>query len=278
MSTVVTPQAVSELAPAAVAPREVRVYSHSFLMYWWPVWVVGALLALLTYMEGVPVTFSGKAAILPDKAAALVGNKEAAPSDPRTVTVLIHPSQNLGVLFTFTFLLVIVMTNIEVRGMASLAVVISAITLVLLFAYLDWWGYILDAFGKLAIYMNLGFYLFTAVAMFIVWVLSTFFVDHFEYWSFQPGQMIHNRWMGGGAQTFDTRGMSVTKERSDLFRHWVLGLGSGDLHVAATGAKAAEYTIVNVPFVGSKLAAIEKLVALKPGDVERNVFTAGEPG
>jgi hypothetical protein len=277
MSTIVTPKPVSDVAPAA-GLREVRVYRHSFLMYWWPIWLVGFLLALLTWMEGVPVTFSGNAALIPEKAAALTGAAETASRDPRTVTVHIHPSQNLGVIFTFTFLLVIVMTNIEVRGMASLAVIIAAIALVLLFAYLDWWGYILNALGKLAIYMNLGFYLFTATAMCVIWIISTFFVDHFEYWSFQPGQMIHYRWLGGGAQTFDTRGMSVSKERSDLFRHWILGLGSGDLRVAATGAKIGDFTIANVPFVGSKLAAIEKLVALKPGDVERNVFTAGEPG
>jgi hypothetical protein len=142
---------------------------------------------------------------------------------------------------------------------------------------MDWWDYTLEELGKLAIYMNLGFYLFFATAMFIIWVVMVFFTDRLEYWAFQPGQMVHHSWLGDAEQTFDTRGMSVTKERSDMFRHWVLGLGSGDLHIAATGATKAEFVVKNVLFVGSKLAAIQRLVSLKPGDVERNVFTAGEP-
>jgi hypothetical protein len=42
--------------PLAVEPvevprvREVRVYSHSPLFYWWPVWAVGYILALVTYL------------------------------------------------------------------------------------------------------------------------------------------------------------------------------------------------------------------------------------
>ncbi len=252
MSTVVTPQSVADVAPAAVAPREVRIYSHSYLVYWWPVWAVGYLLAFLTYVQGVEATFGSR-------------------------TVLVHPSHNLGVVFTFTCLLVILLTNVAVRGLASVVVIITAIALVLFFAYMGWWDYILHALGRLAIYMNLGFYVFFSSVVFLIWVLSVFFFDRLDYWVFQPGQMVHHNWLGGGEQTFDTRGMSVTKERSDLFRHWILGLGSGDLHISATGAKAADFTVKNVLFIGSKLAQIERLVSLKPGDAEKNVFTAGQP-
>jgi len=274
MSTVVTPQSVSDVAPAAVAPREIRIYSHSYLYYWWPVWAVGYLLALLTYVQGVPVEFHSRTMLdgITQKAA-----DDAGAQPGRTITVLIHPSRNLGVLFTFTVLLVILMTNVAVRGLASVVVIITAIALVLLFAYLDWWDYILEALGKLAIFMNLGFYLFFSSAMLLVWLASVFFFDRLEYWAFQPGQMIHHSWLGDGEQTFDTRGMSVTKERSDLFRHWILGLGSGDLHVAATGARAGDFTIKNVLFVGTKLHAIQQMVSLKPDDADRHVFTAGQP-
>jgi hypothetical protein len=252
MSTVVTPQSVSDVAPAAVAPREVRVYSHSCLFYWWPVWASGFLMALLTYIQGETVSF---------------GTRE----------VMMHPSHNLGVLFTFTVLLVILLTNVAVRGLASVVVIISAIALVLFFAWMGWWESILSTVKQLAIYMNLGFYVFFSSAMFVIWAAAVFFFDRLDYWVFQPGQMVHHSWLGGAEQTFDTRGMTITKERSDLFRHWILGLGSGDLHIAATGAQAKEFTLQNVLFVGTKLAAIERLVSLKPGDTERQVFTAGQP-
>ena len=252
MSTVVTPQSISDVAPAAVAPREVRVYSHSYLYYWWPVWAIGYLCALLTWVQHTNYTLGDR-------------------------TVMIHPSHNLGVVFSFTVLLVLLLTNVAVRGVASLAVIIAAIAVVLLFAYMQWWDAILGSLQQLAIYMNLGFYVFFSTAVFLMWAGSVFFFDRLEYWSFQPGQMIHHSWLGDGEQTFDTRGMSVTKQRSDMFRHWILGLGSGDLHIAATGAKNGDFTVKNVLFVGAKLAEIERLVSLKPSDAQEHVFTAGEP-
>jgi len=256
MSTLVTPQSVADLAPAAVTPHEVRIYSHSYLFYWWPVWAVGYLCALLTYINGHTVPFE-------------VGGQ--------TVDVMMHPSRNLGVVFTFTLLLVILLTNVAVRGLASVAVILTMIAGVLFLAYMDWWDVILHALGRLALFMNLGFYVFFSSAVFLVWVSSVFLFDRLDYYAFQPGQMVHHSWLGGGEQTFDTRGMSITKQRSDMFRHWILGLGSGDLHIAATGARNAEFTLTNVLFVGTKLEEIEKLVSLKPSDAERNVFTAGQP-
>jgi hypothetical protein len=122
-------------AGKVVQPKEVVIYSHSGIFYWWPVWSVGYLFALLTYLQGQRVHFGD-------------------------ADVLVHPSKNLGVIYTFVFLLVILLTHISVRGMASLTVILAAVAVTLFFAYMDWWEDILRALGKLAIYMNLGFYLF----------------------------------------------------------------------------------------------------------------------
>src|SRR5436190_3116308 len=84
MSAVVTQQA-ADTGVSAAKPMEIRVYSHSMLFYWWPVWAVGYLFALLTWMRGVEVTFEYK-------------------------TVLIHPSHNLGAIYTIVFLIVMLMT------------------------------------------------------------------------------------------------------------------------------------------------------------------------
>src|SRR5262249_41621028 len=150
-------------------------------------------------------------------------------------------SHNLGVIFTFVLLLVILITHSTVRGAASLTVIVTLIAVTLFFAYMNWWDDILRAIGDLAMFMNLGFYLFFSIALFLIWALAVFFFDRFHYYSFRPGQMVTGAVLGGGEQTFDTRGMSVEKKRDDLFRHWVLGLGSGDLHIATTGAKKAEF-------------------------------------
>src|SRR5215469_15056572 len=38
---------------------ELRLYSHSNLYYWWPVWVVGFIMAALTYLQGETVKVGG---------------------------------------------------------------------------------------------------------------------------------------------------------------------------------------------------------------------------
>jgi hypothetical protein len=237
MSTATTKPSAAETAARAVQPQEVTIYSHSGIVYWW---------------QGKPTDFGD-------------------------ALVIVHPSKNIGVIFTFVFLLVILLTHITVRGVASVTVIIALIAGTLFLAYMDWWENVLHALGRLAIYMNLGFYVFFSSSVFLVWALAMFVADRLEYWVVHPGQLVHHSVFGGGEQSYDTRGMSVTKLRSDLFRHWILGLGAGDLHIAATGAKATEFTIPNVLFVGTKERRIQDMVAQKPGEHTGNVVTAGQP-
>jgi len=257
MSTAVSTQPVGSSITQTLAAREVRVFSHSMLFYWWPVWAVGYLLAALTYFGGHEATM-------------LINGEEYSLG-------LFHPSGSLGVIFAFTLMLVILMTHFAVRGVASLTVIVGAIAVTLFFAYVGWWDTILRAIGNLSFVMNLGFYLFFSTAMFLVWALAVFVFSRLDYYVFRPGQLVHVTLFGGGEETFDTRGMSVMKMRDDLFRHWVLGLGSGDLHVATTGARKADFVVHNVLFVGTKLEQIQSLVAMRPDDTPDKVFTAGQP-
>src|SRR6266567_4715567 len=143
MSTAQAQPTVSAAAKLAT-PVEVTVYPHSMLLYWWPVWVTGYILALLTWLEGTKVHFGD-------------------------VEVIMHPSKNLGVIYTTVFLLVVVLTNSTVRGMASALVIAVILALTFLFAYLDLWEDILRVISYLAMYMNLGFYVFFSTAILIIW-------------------------------------------------------------------------------------------------------------
>ena len=51
MSTVVVPN-TSVDETAGVPDQEIRVYGHSTLFYWWPMWAACFLLALFTYLDG----------------------------------------------------------------------------------------------------------------------------------------------------------------------------------------------------------------------------------
>jgi hypothetical protein len=238
--------------PLAPASREIVVFGHSPLFYWWPVWSLGYVMALLTYVQGSAIQVSD-------------------------AEVIIHPSKSLGVIYTAVFLLVLLMTHTSVRGTASLTVIITLLAVTFLFAYLRWWDDILRAMGRLALFMNLGFYVFFSTAVLLVWLLAFFVFDRFNYWTFRPGQVIHSMVFGGGALTYDTQGMSVYKLRDDLFRHWVLGLGAGDLRIATSGAKQEELTVPNVLWIGSKLMRIQQLVAMKPDETIQNVVVVGQP-
>jgi hypothetical protein len=224
-------------------PGELYLYSHSSFFYWWPVWVVGYIMAVLTYLNGVYV--------------AIPGGQE----------YLFHPSKNLGVVYTFVFFLVILMTNITLRGLTSAIVILSALLIALALAYFGLWEQVLGLLGSLNIYMNMGFYVFFSTLIFLVWFTSVFIYDRMSYWRIRPGQIMHETVFGGGEKSYDTRGMVLEKLRQDLFRHWILGLGSGDLHITTTGATREEIHVPNVLFVDAKVARIQKLIAMKPEEI-----------
>lgn len=237
-------QPLTQTAPAPEHPQhehptELRVYSHSTFFYWWPVWLTGYIMALVTYMDGQPVT---------------VGNSQ----------VWMHHSKNLGVLFTLIFFLVILITNVSLRGMASVVVILAAAFTALLLAYMGWWEDVLNAMGRVAIFMNMGFYIFFSSLVLFVWAISVFVYDRFTYWRVTPGQITHDTVVGGAQKSYDTRGMVFEKRRQDLFRHWILGLGSGDIQISTTGARRETFEIHNVLFVDAKVSAIQKMIAMQP--------------
>ncbi len=58
--------------------------------------------------------------------------------------------------------------------------------------------------------------------------------------------------------------MSLEKHRDDLFRHWLLGIGSGDLLIRTSGATREQIDVTNVLFVGAKVNAMQRLIAEVP--------------
>jgi hypothetical protein len=230
---------VSHTEEKAAAEQELIFYSHSNFLYWWPVWAVGYTMALITWFRAQPVQ---------------IGDAQ----------VLIDPNKNLGVLFTLTFFLVMLVTTVTLRGMASVVTILGAALAALLLAYFGWWGVLLDWMGQVRIYMNMGFYVFFSTLVFIVWAFSTFVYDHMSYWKVRPGQITHERVIGGAEKSYDTRGMVFEKHREDLFRHWVLGMGSGDIQISTMGAKRETLYVPNVLNVNAKIDAIQRMIAAKP--------------
>jgi hypothetical protein len=254
MSTVTLDASRPSAVAQVVQGQNVAIYGHSALVYWWPVIVAGYVISAMTYLYGETVQ---------------VGNMQT----------LMLTSKNPGVIYCVVLLVIVLLTNVTLRGMSSVAVITGILGLTFMFAYLGWWDDIFEVFDRLVVFMNFGFYFATSTGLLLIWVLSVFVLDRLDYWEFRPGQMIHHTFMGGGERTHDTHGMSVNKLRDDLFRHWVLGLGSGDVRIATSGGDRNEIIIPNVMFLESKLHHIQQLVAMKP-DEQKEIVTvvAGDVG
>lgn len=218
---------------------ELRIYSHSNLYYWWPVWAVGYLMALLTYLQGVPAQIAD----IPEK---------------------FHPSSNVGIVYFVTLFLVILMTNVSLRGTASVVTVLTVILITVLLAWFGWWTTILDIVGRLRVHLNLGAYLTFSTMMFLVWAVTVFGFDRSTYWLIKPGQITQEFVFGAGSKSYDTTNMVLEKFQGDLFRNWVIGLGSGDLRIQTMGAQHDTIEIPNVLFVTRKVALIQEMISIKP--------------
>ena len=219
--------------------REIKLISHSDVFYWWPAWVVGYAMAFVSYGQG-----SERAA------------------DGSTLISYVHPSNNPGLIFITVIALLVIFTNSKLRGIYSVVTIVTIAFFAVLFAWLDWWDDILSVIPNLSAHANMGFYVVFASALFLIWLLAIFVFDRLTYWRVRPGQLIESHLVGGGAQTHDTNGLLFEKREQDLFRHWLLGLGAGDLRLTARGKDVID--IPNVLFANSKVRAIEKMVAVKP--------------
>ena len=261
MSTPTTAVAAGNPPPPRPSEaRSITIVSHSNLFYWWPVWAVGFLMAFVTLVTG------DRMAVLTPKEI-----REARAADGKTAevrvdlakTLHVSASKNVGVLFAVVLLLVIGITNIPLRGLWSVIVIVFVIFLSIILALLNAWETILDYLSYLDVRINLGGYLLISTVLFVLWLVVFLFFDKQIYMIFTPGQMRVRLEIGDAETAYDTSGMTVQKQRSDLFRHWVLGLGSGDLIVKTAGAQAHHFDMPNVLFVSPKIRQIERLLAEK---------------
>jgi hypothetical protein len=266
-------------------PGEIVIIGHSNLFYWWPVWFTGFLFAAYTYMWD-----DNRLAVVPPGTVAEKNRQvEVTPGNLETRDVLIFAkgkhhfelpaadgqgteperprahlahNKNLGIIFLIVLLLVIAVTNIPLRGLWSVVIIMVIIMGTIILIQSGWWELIAQRSRLLAIYINMAGYLLLATALFIMWLVNFFFFDRQIYMVFSPGQCRLRLQIGGGETVFDTGGMVFQKQRSDVFRHWILGFGSGDLIIRPSGGKD-HMELANVMRVGGKVKAIERRIKEK---------------
>ena len=295
MSTPAPPPHDSGLSPTG-GTKEIRIYSHSGLYYWWPVWLFGFIFALWTLLDNDRLAIVPSNAVLVKEKVVADGGKEStkirivatdyqhemdkigrpaseeekkAFAEKNEVGVnaellKIQPRISsrtwMGPLYVVILSLVIIITNVPLRGLWSLVATITLITGSLFISVFHWWDNIFDALYGLHVFINMAGYLFLATVVFAGWAMAVFVFDKRSYIIFSPGQIKVCEQIGGREKVYDTTGMTIDKLRDDWFRHIFLGFGSGDLSVRTAGADRHEIVMPNVSFIGFKIGPIEQLL------------------
>lgn len=274
----------NRMEPGGRAPgklSEIKLVSHSNLFYWWPVWAVAFFLAAWTFVEG------NRLAILPPKGQVTQidadsymvkfpeGKGELKATEQLSTAANIEAglkgtveafkprmSQHTwpGTVFCFLVLVTIVITNVPLRGLWSAIVLVVLVFLVLLFAFLGWWDNIFVGIENLRIHINLAGYLFLGIGVFALWAMATWVFDRRSYVIFTPGQVRVCEHIGAAVQTYSTLGMSMEKQRDDVFRHYIFGFGSGDLILKVGGSDKKEIRLPNILGIGSRLKTVEDML------------------
>jgi hypothetical protein len=261
---------------------ELAVYHHSNLFYWWPVWFFGYIMAAITYFEDTRLAFVPGGTEAREKLAVILDGKELernafllpegksflTKTNAEGETVKIEPiyyvqhRRGLGVLYMVILIVVILITNVTMRGLWSFLVLIFLVGMAAVVTVGGWWDYILPRDGRVSAYIDMGGYLLLATVLFVFWLINFFVMDRQTYMIFTPGQVRLRLEIGGGETVYDTTGIVVQKQRGDLFRHWVLGLGSGDLLIRPAGL-AEPIELTNVLHVGRVVRVIEQMTKEK---------------
>ena len=292
MSTEPPPSRITLPPPTGAISKhsEIKVISHSSLFYWWPVWALAFFMAIWTWAENrrlaiVPahtaVTLlpdgsyllkppEGKAVRPPEgqqapmstlpSAAIESEQNEKYGQNRETFPARVSQESWLGAAFVVGLILTIIITNVPLRGLWSFITLIMIVLVVLVISLFKVWDKIFDALAGLRIYLNLAAYLFIGACVFAVWAIATFIFDRRSYVIFTPGQIRVCEHIGASVETYPTFGVTLEKQRDDLFRHYVLGFGSGDLILHIGTGEKKDIRLPNVLFIGWRLRSIEEML------------------
>lgn len=268
-------------SPTPAAKREIKLISHSMLFYWWPIWVLGYILAAITYFDNT------RLAIVPDGSKLTLLAKE---SDEKTIVYRLAVSRStksldqarsatenpgegppfkprvserawMGPVFCVVLLLVILITSVPMRGLWSFLVLLILALIALIITLIPGgWDSVLSAVFHLHIYINLAGYLFVATAVFLMWAVSVFIFDRRTYVIVTPGQIRVCEQIGASARTLSTEGMECYKQQDDLFRHWLLGFFSCDLIMRKEGETIR---LPNVLWISWRLEEVQDMLREK---------------
>ena len=213
--------------------RTIKVYTHSPILYWWPVWLLGFVFYALTAIG--------------------IGDEGGAAARVQ------------GQTFVFALLFVIFSTTVKLRGANSVILgLLLAIGGILLFvANLS--APIASFIGGLDIRMSSAFYLFIGVTVFLMWAVMIFGFDKVKFYEVAPGQIRERIYWGSGDRAESGANARCRYRKDDFLRHRMLGLVvTGDIEITLGDGEVLY--LHNVIFAKQKANLINELIVTRPVD------------
>ena len=212
---------------------ELKVYTHSPILYWWPIWALGLLFGAISFFV------SGE------------GTEAAARVQGQT--------------FVFVLVFVIFSTTVKLRGANSVILgLILAIGGILL-ATANLSGPIAAFIGGLDIRMSPAFYWFVGLSVFIMWCVMIFAFDKVKFYEFSPGQVRQRVFWGSGDRAESGANARCRYLKDDFLRHRMLGLVvTGDIEITLGNGEV--WYLPNVLFAKQKANRINELIVTRPVD------------
>ena len=209
-------------------------YSHSQIVYYWPIWLGAFLISDLSVLGfGVEVIVGE-------------GEQSFAPSKFTLFHLLVT-----GIVIFFT--------TVNLRGVWAIVFGVSALAVGLTLSVLNMWDPVLQRLGNLELYVNSDFYRALGAVVFIPWLMVVFLFDLRRYFHFQPSQITMVREIGEGEKNFDSFGAVMEKHNDNYVQHIALGFGSGDLSISTHGGESDTITFPNVWRINKVLKEVSKI-------------------
>jgi hypothetical protein len=264
---------------------QLTVYWHSPMFYWWPVWVMGLVMAAWTFWEDHQVAlFPEGTQLIEGKLAAPEGRQLVVPQDP---PIRMTASRVPGAIFVLTLIFTIYSVGGPLRApwyffMTALAAAVAFAGL-----WLGAWPEAFEAIAWTRIYINAGGYLAISAAVLAYWLLFVLVLDPWTCVEFSERQIRIYRAIGEAVEVYDAGGVFFEKRPYDWVR-WLMGggilavlfwapvgllglltgrgfrrfrgfseWGAGDLILKTSGAEHVILEMPNVLAVGRKLRKIE---------------------
>lgn len=138
---------------------------------------------------------------------------------------VIDRSALVGRIWIFLFLFNILVISFEFTRIRSVALVFAALAFVFAGIEFEFLAAVGRFLGDMPVMMNSTFYWVVSVAFSIIYLI-VFLTTRFNYWEFQPNEILHHHGFLGDMQRYPTRGLRMQKEITDVLEHILLRAGT----------------------------------------------------